>query len=134
MTAIIRARFIRRIYMNITSLGRTSLKVSDLDRSARFYSEVLRMPVIGKPALSEHVTLRVGKAHQLLLERAEPSARYAEPIAFVIGNNPRMLEEAADHLQANGVSFRAVEHEEYESLVLQDPDGRPIELYYWPEW
>lgn len=120
--------------MNITSLGRTSLKVSDLERSARFYSEVLRMPVIGKPARGEHVALRVGKAHQLLLEHAEPPARYAEPIAFVIGNNPRMLEEAADHLQANGVSFREVEHEEYESIILQDPDGRPIELYYWPEW
>ena len=120
--------------MNITSLGRTSLKVSDLERSARFYSEVLRMPVIGKPARSEHVALRVGRAHQLWLERAEPPARYAEPIAFVIGNNPRMLEAAADHLLANGVSFREVEHEEYESLILQDPDGRPIELYYWPEW
>lgn len=120
--------------MNITSLGRTSLKVSDLERSARFYSQVLRMSVIDEPSGNEHVALRVGKAHQLWLKRAEPAAGYAEPIAFVIGNNPRMLEEAADHLQSSGVSYRAVEHEEYESLVFQDPDGRPIELYYWPEW
>jgi catechol-2,3-dioxygenase len=45
-----------------------------------------------------------------------------------------MLEQAAEHLQASGVSYRSVEHEEYESLVLHDPDGRTIELYYWPEW
>jgi catechol 2,3-dioxygenase len=120
--------------MNITSLGRTSLKVSDLERSAQFYSQVLGMPVIAERALSPHVALRVGRAHELLLERAEPSVGYAEPIAFVIGNNPRMLEQAAEHLQASGVSYRSVEHEEYESLLLHDPDGRPIELYYWPEW
>lgn len=120
--------------MNITSLGRTSLRVHDLERSARFYSQVLRMPVVAEPAPSNRVALRVGKAHRLLLERAERSTAPVEPIAFIIGNNPRMLEEAADHLQANGVSFRSVEHEEYESLLLHDPDGRLIELYYWPEW
>lgn len=120
--------------MNITSLGSTSVKVSDLDRSAHFYSKILRMPVIDEPVRNGHVMLRVGKANRLLLERAEAVAGYAEPIAFVIGNNPRTLEEAADHLHKSGVSFRAVVREEYESLVLHDPDGRPIELYYWPEW
>ena len=82
----------------------------------------------------EYSPLRVGKANRLLLERAGALAVYEEPIAFVIGNNPRMLEEAADHLHKSGVSFQEVAHAEYESLVLRDPDGRPIELYYWPEW
>ncbi len=123
--------------MNITGLGRASLKVRDLKKSARFYSDILRMPVISESQQGQ-VELRAGRSNGFVLESSNPRdskpAIDVQHVAFVIGNNPRTLQAAASHLSANGVAFSEVAHEEYESLYLRDPDGHLIELYYWPEW
>lgn len=128
--------------MNITSLGRASLQVRDLAASERFYSRVLRMPVVSRCTQGSRIGFRVGKAYELVLEPAPHTgdderaagSLGATQIAFVIGNNPRKLHEAAQHLSEQGVPFEQVAHAEYESLYLRDPDGHLIELYYWPEW
>jgi catechol-2,3-dioxygenase len=126
--------------MNITSLGRASIKVRNLDVSERFYSNVLRMTLTGSFDRAEELQFRVGRSDQLVLEAAEEqtngdnSAVAKQRIAFVVGNNPRTLADAASHLAAQGITFEQVTHEEYESLYLRDPDGHLVELYYWPEW
>lgn len=127
--------------MNITGLGRASLQVRDLAASERFYSHVLRMPVVSRCGQGSRIGFRIGKAYELVLEPIHRSADAnttgsigAAQIAFVIGNNPRKLHEAAQHLSEQGVPFEQVSHAEYESLYLRDPDGHLIELYYWPEW
>jgi catechol-2,3-dioxygenase len=126
--------------MNITSLGRASIKVRDLDASERFYSSVLRMTTTGQLDRNDEIGFRVGRSDQLVLQASGRAATHEDGgiqkqhIAFVVGNNPRMLEEAATHLTAHGVAFEQVTHEEYESLYLHDPDGHLVELYYWPEW
>lgn len=131
--------------MNITGLGRASLKVRDLAASEQFYSRVLCMPVVSRSTSTSGpnaaVEFRVGRAHEFLVEPAgEPISDDAHAItavthlAFVVGNNPRTLQDAARHLMEQGVPFEQVAREEYESLLLRDPDGHLIELYYWPEW
>lgn len=123
--------------MQITALGRASLKVRDMEASARFYSQVLRMPIVGKSERLAQLRLRAGRCDEFVLEAGGSSAAQhlgLPHIAFVIGNNPRTLQAAAEHLTENGVAFEAVAHEDYDSLYLHDPDGHLIELYYWPEW
>jgi catechol-2,3-dioxygenase len=123
--------------MQITSLGRASLRVRDLEASARFYSQILRMPIVRQSPGHNQLGLRVGRCNEFVLEAgATPSSQPSglPDVAFVIGNNPRTLEAAATHLKENGIAFEAVAHEEYESIYLRDPDGHLIELYYWPEW
>lgn len=123
--------------MQITSLGRASLKVSNLEASARFYSQILRMPVLRHSPRHNRLGLRVGRCTEFVLEAGgAPACQHSglPDVAFVIGNNPRTLEAAAMHLKENGITFEAVAHEEYESLYLRDPDGHLVELYYWPEW
>ena len=124
-------------FMQITALGRASLKVRDVDASARFYSQVLRMPIVRKSERHNHLGLGVGKCNEFVLEPGGTSTADdtgLPHIAFVIGNSPRTLEAAAMHLAENGIAFETVAHEEYDSLYLKDPDGHLIELYYWPEW
>jgi catechol-2,3-dioxygenase len=125
--------------MNITGFGRASIKVKDLDVSERFYAGALGMPILTEMRREAEVGFRVGKSNQFLLQAAvadAPQDRHLgmHHIAFVVGNNPRTLEAAAQHLTAQGIPFEQVAHEEYESLYLRDPDGHLIELYYWPEW
>ena len=129
--------------MNITGLGRASLKVRDLAASERFYSRILRMPVVSRSraGASAGVEFRVGHANEFIVEPAgELASDDAHAItgvthlAFVVGNNPRTLQDAARHLTEQGVPFEQVAREEYESLLLRDPDGHLIELYYWPAW
>jgi catechol-2,3-dioxygenase len=105
--------------MEITSLGRASLKVSDLEASARFYSHILRMPVLRESPRHNQLGLRVGKCNEFVLEAGGAPTRQHSglpDVAFVIGNNPRTLEAAAIHLAENGITFEAVAHEDYESL------------------
>jgi catechol-2,3-dioxygenase len=131
--------------MNITGLGRASLKVRDLAASERFYSRILRMPVVSRSTprsgARAGIEFRVGHAHEFVVEPADELASgNAQAIAgvthlaFVVGNNPRTLDDAARHLTEQGVPFEQVARDEYESLLLRDPDGHLIELYYWPEW
>ena len=126
--------------MNITDLGRASLQVRDLAVSERFYARVLRMPVASRCARGSRVGFRVGDGREFVLEPVpesmdiRPDSIRAAQIAFVVGNNPRTLHEAAQHLSEQGVHFEQIAHAEYESLYVRDPDGHLIELYYWPEW
>ena len=55
-------------------------------------------------------------------------------MAFIVGNNPATLSDAAQQLDRHGVRYQRVMHEEFESLFCRDPDGHLIELYYWPSW
>jgi catechol-2,3-dioxygenase len=130
----------REAVMKISRVGRASLTVRNLEESASFYSKVLQLPVLSGCERADAVELAVGKSDQLALKSANQSENVQgdpvglEHIAFVVGNNAGALQEAATHLRAHGVAFERVEHEEYESIFIRDPDGHSIELYYWPEW
>lgn len=128
--------------MNISRFGQASLKVRNLEASARFYCDVLGLPVLSRSNSRTTIELGVGHSHRFALERANGRGGPAgdqiglNRIAFVVGNTPRTLEQAAQHLSAKGIVYERIAHEEeeYESLLLHDPDGHLIELYYWPEW
>ncbi len=122
--------------MQITGLGHAGITVRDLAASRRFYEGVLgmRLQFTGQRELKFHVS----ESEQLLLHEnaAVDPARCAgvHHVAFIVGNTPARLDEAAAHLAAHRIDFERVAHEEHESLYCRDPDGHIVELYYWPSW
>jgi catechol-2,3-dioxygenase len=122
--------------MRITALGHAGIAVRDLSASRRFYEGVLGMPI--QSVQPREIRFRVSESEQLLVRASDFDAAIGKAgvhhIAFIVGNTPRNLDEAAAHLAAHRVEFERVAHEEHESLYCRDPDGHIVELYYWPSW
>ncbi|HEY8539356.1 MAG TPA: VOC family protein [Steroidobacteraceae bacterium] len=124
--------------MRIKALGHAGIAVRDLDASRAFYSGVLGMPIASVEP--RRLALRASESELLLLNRTEstpPEAARANGVhhvAFLVGNTPMTLDEAARHLEAHRIRYERIAHEEHESLYCHDPDGHLVELYYWPSW
>jgi catechol-2,3-dioxygenase len=127
--------------MKIRELGHIVLYVRDLERSRRFYGEVLGWDEIvgdvplGVPAAA----FTSGRTHhELLLIEVGPSAA---PIpkgrrlglyhfGLKVGDSDDDLREVVEHLAAQGVPINgASDHTVTHSLYISDPDGNEIELY-----
>jgi catechol 2,3-dioxygenase-like lactoylglutathione lyase family enzyme len=123
--------------MAVTGLDHYALLTSDLDRTTRFYTEVVGLEVGFRPELSfQGVWLYVGK----------------EPIVHIIVGKPIPGREtgAVDHLalkatgdvqaalvniKAHGVeySMRKLERTGVTQVFFRDPDGVGVELNFAPE-
>lgn len=127
--------------MEVRELGHLVLYVRDLERSRRFYGDVL-----GWREVQGDVPLGVAAAafssgrthHELLLIEVGPEARPLPPRPRVgmyhfgvkIGESDDDLREAVRRLQETGTSIvGASDHTVTHSLYIQDPDGNQIELY-----
>ena len=128
--------------MQVKELGHLVLYVSDLERSRRFYRDVLgwaeiRVPgdEVGFPAAA----FSSGRTHhELLLIEVGPEAT---PIprgrrlglyhfGLKVGESDAELREARDVLVAAGARIvGASDHGVTHSLYIEDPDGNEIELY-----
>jgi catechol 2,3-dioxygenase len=126
--------------MKIVELGHVNLWVSDLDRSARFYGDVLGFPEVargelrGRPVAFYSLGLR---HHDLALIQIGGDAGEAgatrpglNHIGLKIGNSVNELRQMRDHLLGHG--FNAVDYRDHvvcKSIHVRDPDGITIELY-----
>ena len=124
--------------MKVHELGHIVLYVRDLERSRRFYGDVLgwkqvtdsRMPVAMFSSGRTH--------HELLLI---PVGESAAPIpagrrvglyhfGLKVGTTDEELREARDKVIAAGATMvGASDHGVTHSLYIEDPDGNEIELY-----
>ena len=127
--------------MRIHELGHLVLYVRDLERSRRFYRDVL-----GWDEVRGEVPLRVPAAafssgrthHELLLIEVGPTAA-ATPhgprlglyhFGLKVGDSDDELREVVRHLTEHGVQIQgASDHTVTHSLYIADPDGNEIELY-----
>jgi catechol-2,3-dioxygenase len=125
--------------MQITALGHAGIAVRDLEASREFYAGVLGIKLQAND--SRRLNFQVSESEQLLIRKIDGSNSIVDRkisginhIAFIIGNTPLKLDEAARHLEAHRVEYERVAHQEHESLYCRDPDGHLVELYYWPSW
>jgi len=122
----------------------TGIRVRDLDRAVRFYTEALGMRLVRRTAVKEtageYAVLRSPDAAQVLeLNWYAPgsSAPHAEPpyatpgdaldhLAFVVGD----VDQAYSDLLAKGAKPLVPPFDEGEERLafVTDPDGTPIEL------
>ena len=127
--------------MQVKELGHLVLYVRDLERSRRFYGEVL-----GWNEVTDDVPLNLPAAaftsgrthHELLLIEVGPGAQPLPSgrrvgmyhFGLKIGESDDDLREAVARLREAGVPISgASDHTVTHSLYITDPDGNEIELY-----
>ena len=116
-----------------TFVGHVKIKVENLERSIKFYEDVLGFNILEQTTSSAKLTTD-GKTSILSLEQPEnvipKQGRTTGLYHFAI-----LLPERSDlaniviHFRENGIRFAASDHLVSEALYLNDPDGNGIEIY-----
>jgi catechol 2,3-dioxygenase len=116
-----------------TYVGEVFLKVEDLDRSLRFYKEVIGFNVL-EESDNKAVLTADGKTPLLVIEQPE-NVTPKEPRKAGLYHLALLLPTRADlgkiimHFVQNGVRIGSSDHLVSEALYLSDPDGNGIEIY-----
>jgi catechol 2,3-dioxygenase len=124
--------------MEVKELGHIVLYVRDLERSRRFYGEVLGWREVIRMGTSAAL-FSSGRTHHelLLLEVGEGAAPVSEGrrvglyhFGLKIGETDEELSEAIRVLREENVSIiGTADHTVTHSVYITDPDGNEIELY-----
>ena len=129
--------------MEVKELGHLVLYVRNVERSAKFYRDVLGwkqiLPGEDQPLSFPVAAFSSGRTHHelLLIEvgddaQAQPQGRHVGLYHFglKVGDTDDELREALARLQEADVTVvGATDHTVTHSLYILDPDGNEIELY-----
>jgi len=126
--------------VRLKELGHILLRVLDLDRSKKFYSEVLGVKILEEdPAHGGTFMALEGQSHAIDLFqvkdadaalRQTPGVRGLGHIAFRV-ESEEDLKDAYASLQQHGVEItRTIDHVSQKSIYFNDPDGNTLEIYY----
>jgi catechol 2,3-dioxygenase len=126
--------------INVTNVGHVVLKVRDLERSVRFYRDVLGLKEVARATFGRPMAFFSATGenhHDIGLFEVGPDAAPPEKnhvglyhVALRIGHSLEELRAAKAHLEANGVQeLRLRDHTVSQSIYLNDPDGNGLELY-----
>jgi catechol-2,3-dioxygenase len=124
--------------VEVKELGHLVLYVRDLERSRRFYGEVLGWKEIARLGNQAAMFSSGRTHHELLLLEVGPNATPVPPAPRVglyhfglkIGESDDELREALRRLQEADVPIVGLaDHTVTHSAYILDPDGNEIELY-----
>jgi catechol 2,3-dioxygenase len=124
--------------MQVKELGHIVLYVRDLERSRRFYGEVLGWKEVARMGGQGAVFSSGRTHHELLLLEVGAQAAPIQPgprvgmyhFGLKIGETDEELRAALNELLEAGVKVNgSADHTVTHSLYIEDPDGNEIELY-----
>ena len=126
--------------MRLKELGHVLLRVLDLERSKKFYSDVLGFRILEEdPEHGGTFMALEGQSHSIDLfqvqdaesaERQTPGVRGLGHIAFRVETEAG-LKDAYATLREHGVGItRTIDHVSQKSIYFHDPDGNTLEIYY----
>jgi catechol 2,3-dioxygenase len=126
--------------IRLSGLGHVLLRVLDLERSKKFYTEVLGFRVLEEDPEHGGVFLALdGQSHAIDLFAAKdveaarqqtPGVRGLGHVAFRV-ESEAALRDAYTTLRAHGVDItRSIDHVSQKSIYFVDPDGNTLEIYY----
>lgn len=125
--------------IRVRNVGHVVLKVRDIERSARFYRDVLGLKEVargdfGRPMAffstgdNHHDVAVMEMGPDAPAPPAEATGLYH--VALRIGTTLDELRAAADHLRAHGITRQRLrDHAVSQSIYVDDPDGNMVELY-----
>jgi catechol 2,3-dioxygenase len=125
--------------IRVRNVGHVVLKVRDIERSARFYCDVLGLTEVARGEFGRPMAFfsTGDNHHDVAVMEMGPDAP-APPaeatglyhIALRIGTTLDELRAARAHLEQHGITkLRLRDHEVSQSIYLDDPDGNMVELY-----
>ena len=124
--------------MKAQYLGHVVFYVKDLERSLKFYRDLLGFNEVGRIFNGAAAALTSGRTHHELLliqvgdAPGPPTGRHRGlyHIGIKVGDSLDELREAKRELERAGVTIDGIsDHTVSQSLYLQDPDGNEVELY-----
>lgn len=125
--------------ITVKELGHIVLYVRDLERSAKFYGDVLGWQRIEMPGSMPAAAFTGGNTHHelLLIEVGDQAAPKLPQLqiglyhfGLKIGDSDEELKRAIEVLQKHNIQITgATDHHVTHSLYILDPDGNQIELY-----
>lgn len=116
-----------------TFVGRVNIKVENLERSLKFYQEIIGFDILEQASSTAKLTSN-GKTSILSLEQPQnvtpKQGRTTGLYHFALLLPKRSdLANIIVHFTEKGIHFGASNHLVSEALYLQDPDGNEIEIY-----
>src|SRR6516164_3454463 len=114
----------------ILKLDHCSVLITDVERSRRFYGEVLGLREIAKPRTFDFVVVwfDLGDQHLHLLHRPQPDTRGPRHFALRVPD----AVAARAHLHGHGIrTDEATPIPGADRFFLSDPDGNRIEVIQW---
>ena len=116
--------------INISKMGHAVLNVTDLERSLRFYRDVLGLHEVARRDFDglQWVFLSAGNSHHdLALVQASPGLHH---LAFNLDGSLPELADTNASLHAAGIDVHAtLDFRVSQALFISDPDDNLIELY-----
>ena len=121
--------------IEIKELGHVVLYVTNLEKVAAFYRDILGFPEVARKHAM--VVFSSGRTHHELLlidVGGKPEKRDIKPglyhIGFKIGEGPGIIKQAYKELKKQNIPIIGVaDHGITHSIYILDPDGNEIELY-----
>jgi len=116
-----------------TFVGHVKIKVTNLERSLKFYQEIIGFSILEQTPSSAKLTVD-GKTSILTLIKPE-GVKPKQSRTTGLYHFALLLPEKSDlaniviHLTKNNIQFGAADHHVSEALYMQDPDGNEIEIY-----
>lgn len=118
--------------MQAPHIGRVALVVPDLDRSIRFYEDIIGLTLINRDGPTGYL----GAGNDVLLELVEqPEARPVQRatglyhFAILLPSRPDLARTLYQLLSVDAPISGYADHAVSEAIYLTDPDGHGIEIY-----
>jgi catechol 2,3-dioxygenase len=125
--------------IKVRNVGHVVLKVRSIERSARFYRDVLGLKEVARGDFGRPMAFfSTGENHHdvAVMEVGPDAPTPAKDatglyhVALRIGTTVDELRAARAHLEAHGITgMRVRDHVVSQSIYVDDPDGNNIELY-----